>query len=300
MNPSPLYPIAPALLFTVLFFVGMPFYAMRRRQAGYAPHPDIARRRPTFLATPFLMGYLSWLIEPVERALAGGRVSPNAISFLSLACCGAAGVLAGTGYLASAAWTYVLAGVLDVLDGRVARRTGRSSPSGALLDSVLDRWGEFLMIGGLAFAMATPIGIGAVLICLAGSQMVSYTRARAEGLGIRGDGGSMQRAERMVGVILALLIGAIGHATALYDANAVIAMMLFAIGVASGATSIGRLVEGMRALRAGRAQAEPEPEARAEEELTPPPVPAPRGGLATPHSPAPTASPRLGTLQPRE
>jgi CDP-diacylglycerol--glycerol-3-phosphate 3-phosphatidyltransferase len=286
MNPSPLYAIAPGLLFTFLFFAGMPFYALRRRQDDFVPHPDLARRKPSFVATTFMIGYLGWIIDPLERALSTGRVSPNMISYTSLACCAAAGVLAGTGYLATAAWIYVLAGVLDVLDGRVARRTGKTSPAGALLDSVLDRWGEFFMLAGLAFTLHTTLGMLAVLTCIAGSQMVSYTRARSEALGVRGDGGSMQRAERMVGVILALLIGAVGRATELYDAEAVIAMMLFAIGIASAFTSIGRLIDGMRSLR--------QAEASRLEELTPPPAQMP-----TPPPAHATAS-RLGTLQPRE
>ena len=284
MNPgSPLYAIAPGLLFTFLFFAGMPFYALRRRQGDFVPHPELARRRPSFVATTFMIGYLSWIIDPLERALASARISPNLISYTSVMCCLAAGICAATGYLASAAWIYVLAGVLDILDGRIARRTGRTSPAGALLDSVLDRWGEFFVLGGLVFTLHTTMGTLAVLICIAGSQMVSYTRARSEGLGVRGDGGSMQRAERIVGVVLALLIGAVGRATEMYDAEAVIAMMLFAIGVASAYTSIGRLIDGMRALKLA--------ETARVEELTPPPAP-----LPTPQ-PAPS---RLRTLQPRE
>ena len=292
MDPSHIYPVAPGLVLSAAFFVGMPFYAMRRRQPGYAPHPDIVRRRPSFLATHFMMGYLSWLLDPVERALSSQRVSPNTISFIALLCCAVAGGLAGAGFLATAAWIYVLGGVLDVLDGRVARRTQRTSPSGALLDSVLDRWGEFFMLGGLAFQMRSGYGVAAILVCLVGSQMVSYTRARAEALGVRGDSGAMQRAERMVGVSLALLIGSVGTATGAFQAQVVIAMILFAIGLASTVTSVGRLVEGMRSLDA---------EAQSKG-LVPPPAPEPR---KTPAAPvrglaAPPAAQRISSLQPRE
>ena len=90
---------------------------------GRTPKIDgLDRRRYTDLFGPFLTRYILWLIRPIERALLAAKVSPNALTCLSLAFCGVAGVMIANNHLATATWAYALAGVLDILDGRLARR----------------------------------------------------------------------------------------------------------------------------------------------------------------------------------
>ena len=98
---------------------------------------------------PFLAGYLIWLLGPLERRMIG-RVSPNAVTVVSLLMCGATGRSP-----ASAASVRRLAvrfaGILDILDGRLARLGNEPTPAGALLDSVSDRWGELFVFAGYAW-----------------------------------------------------------------------------------------------------------------------------------------------------
>jgi CDP-diacylglycerol--glycerol-3-phosphate 3-phosphatidyltransferase len=105
------------------------------------------------------------------------------------------------------AFWLLISGILDILDGKVARRGGTSSAFGAFFDSTLDRLGEAALFSGIAvyFVITSgqrwPIlGLGVSLLTIAGSFLVSYTRARAEGLGLECSVGIAQRPERIVGL----------------------------------------------------------------------------------------------------
>jgi phosphatidylglycerophosphate synthase len=198
---------------------------------------------------PFLARFLFWLIGPLERLLVG-RVSPNAVTLGSLLLCGITGAAVALGHLPGAVWLYVFAGVLDVLDGRIARQSNQQTPCGALLDSVSDRWGElFVFAGYLWFLQDSPWRV-AVMAAIGGSMMVSYTRARAESLGVTLSGGVMQRAERIALVACGSLIAAWCGADA--DTSALVAPILgvtmLICGVASTATAISRWIIAYREL----------------------------------------------------
>ncbi len=95
----------------------------------------------------------------------------------------------------------LLGGLCDSLDGNLARATGKATRSGALLDSVIDRYSEFVMFLGIAayfITMKNYLIFAVTFFALCGSIMVSYTRARAESLGFESKAGMMQRAERIV------------------------------------------------------------------------------------------------------
>jgi phosphatidylglycerophosphate synthase len=152
-----------------------------------------------------------------------------------------------------AGWLYVAAGVLDVLDGRLARATNQQSKAGAFLDSVTDRWGELLVFAGCAWFLRDMVWLLAALAAMIGSVMVSYTRARGEGLGIRLSGGVMQRCGRMILVATGTLIAAWFHPAVDLGRNgsAVMGTALLLCGVGSIGTAISRWVRGYRLLRAG-------------------------------------------------
>ncbi|MFL5576459.1 MAG: CDP-alcohol phosphatidyltransferase family protein [Gemmatimonadaceae bacterium] len=166
-------------------------------------------------------GYLR-VIEPVAELLVRLRINPNAITTVGTLCSIAGGVIYGSGHIRTAGWFLGLTALFDVLDGTVARRTGRSSTFGAFYDSTLDRVADGAVLGGLAvfylreaihataapaggpglFAAISPVekNVGMVVVCLAGiigTFLVSYTRARAEALGIDAKVGVMQRPERV-------------------------------------------------------------------------------------------------------
>ena len=152
----------------------------------------------------------AYIEEPVARTLARLGVSPNVITLAGLVgACGSAYLL-GAGSLAWGGVVMLAAGVLDLFDGAVARLTGRASKFGALLDSTADRVSEaVVLLGLLVFYMDQPSTLGAVLAfaAMVGSMMVSYVRARAEGLGVHWTGGVMTRPERVAVLGAAAIVG---------------------------------------------------------------------------------------------
>jgi phosphatidylglycerophosphate synthase len=252
--------LAPALIL-VGFFVGMFVVYCLLCWSGRAP--ELGKLKTNDLFGPFLTRYIIWLLQPIERALIASHVSPNIVTGLSLAACASAGVAIAFGHLATAAWLYIAGGVLDLLDGRLARALGRQTQAGALFDSVADRWAELAFFTGFAWYLREGGWLLAVMGAAGGSLMVSYTRARGEGLGLELKVGAMQRAERMVLVSLGTLIAAwfaASPATAQFS-SAAAGIALSICGVLSAWTAIGRWVEGYRALLAR----EPGAERRAEE-----------------------------------
>jgi phosphatidylglycerophosphate synthase len=206
--------------------------------------PDRRGVKHNELFGPFLAGFVGWLISPVERVFVG-RVSPNWITLMSVALCAASGIAVAAGHLPRAVWLYLFAGIFDVLDGRVARKLGKLSASGALFDSVSDRWGEWFVFTGYAWVLHDSPWLLAVMAAVGGSMMVSYTRARAEGLGLSLSSGIMQRAERIVLVASGTLAAAIAGGDLVAP---ILGVTMSACGLAASATALNRWVAAHRAL----------------------------------------------------
>lgn len=147
---------------------------------------------------------------PAARLLAALGLSPNVVSLLGLLIAVGSACLLGTGHLWMGGAVLICSGLFDLLDGALARHTGASSKFGALLDSTLDRVGESaVLVGILVHYVNADSTEGALLCCLAlvGSFTVSYTRARAEGLGIDCAVGIMTRPERVAALAAGLIVG---------------------------------------------------------------------------------------------
>lgn len=198
------YLLAPALVLLAVFVIGFVAFSILSASGRLPPLRGVKHNE---LFGPYLGRFLVWLMIPVERLLVG-RVSANAITAMSLLLCALTGIAAATGHLAGAVWMYTVAGILDVLDGRLARLNGSQTPQGALFDSVSDRWGELFALTGYIWLLKDSPWMFAALGTLGASQMVSYTRARAESLGLDLRGGMMQRAERVVLVAAGTLVAA--------------------------------------------------------------------------------------------
>ena len=166
------------------------------------------------------------IVGPVADLFARSGVHPNILSIAGLLLSLAAGLIYCHGSFFWAAWVVVLAGVCDTLDGRIARQTNKKSDFGAFFDSTLDRYSDMFHFIGLAYYFAggqpfllsshgpespeiSPWTVVAILFAVTGSFMVSYTRARAEGLGIECKAGLMQRPERMTLLVIGSLLGSI-------------------------------------------------------------------------------------------
>jgi phosphatidylglycerophosphate synthase len=154
------------------------------------------------------------------------RVTPNALTATGVTLCAFAAVLVYFAYESDAlywagALLFVVGSLLDILDGALARTSGKGTPFGAFLDSTTDRIGEGLMLGAIALLAARDawlLSVGLAFFALLGSLLVSYTRARAEALGLKGAVGIGSRAERVVVITAGLVLapwGALPYALAL-------------------------------------------------------------------------------------
>ena len=147
-------------------------------------------------------GYLR-VIEPVADFLVRNKVRPNTITAIGTLCTVGAGVFFATGHIRSGGWFLGITALFDVLDGTVARRTGTSSLFGAFYDSTLDRVSDGVLLGGLVIFYATsPVHqstpmLVVTLIGLIATFVTSYTRSRAEALGLDAKVGLLQRPERV-------------------------------------------------------------------------------------------------------
>jgi len=146
------------------------------------------------------------LIGPVARALIRADVAPNTITTLGTLLVIGSGVAFGSGAIRAGGVLLLLSGIFDLLDGQVARQGGKMTTFGAFYDSTLDRVGEGAVFTGLIFYFLTgplpaelkPRAIAAGLLALVASFLVSYTRARAEALGVENRVGIAARAERLL------------------------------------------------------------------------------------------------------
>ena len=150
------------------------------------------------------------VVEPPARLLLALHVHPNAITAAGFAVALGAAYLLADGRLLVGGIVMLAGAALDMFDGAVARMGGKESTFGAMLDSVLDRLSEIAVLFGLlVFYVRGGDDAGAYLAfgALAASLMVSYLRARSEGLGVPGDVGLMGRPERIVVLGAGLLLG---------------------------------------------------------------------------------------------
>lgn len=152
-----------------------------------------------------------FVAHPVARVLIALRVHPNALTLAGFGVAVAAAWLLADGRLLAGGAVMLAGAAMDMLDGSVARLSGKASVFGAFLDSVMDRLGEAVVLFGLAAFYARSSdewGVSLAFGALTASLMVSYMRARAEGLAIgRSDVGLMGRPERVVVLGAALLLG---------------------------------------------------------------------------------------------
>jgi CDP-diacylglycerol--glycerol-3-phosphate 3-phosphatidyltransferase len=185
-------------------------------------------------------GYTSGVRRLATRSmqsLARTRVSPNALTTAGVALCAAAAIVVYFEYRSElpafwiGAFLFVVGSVLDILDGALARSSGKGTPFGAFLDSTTDRISEGFMLGAIALVFSRDgdqLAVAFTFAAVAGSFLVSYTRARAEALGLKGDVGIGSRAERVVVIVTGLVLapwGALPWAIYLLTATAWITVL---------------------------------------------------------------------------
>jgi CDP-diacylglycerol--glycerol-3-phosphate 3-phosphatidyltransferase len=166
------------------------------------------------LQRSYLVGVRRVATRSIE-GLARTRVSPNALTATGVLLCAVASVVVYFEYRSELAafWIgaalFIVGSILDVLDGALARRSNKATPFGAFVDSTTDRMSEAFMLGAIALVFAregNEVALGFTFAAVAGSFLVSYTRARAEALGLKGDVGIGSRAERVFVISAGLIL----------------------------------------------------------------------------------------------
>jgi CDP-diacylglycerol--glycerol-3-phosphate 3-phosphatidyltransferase len=173
-------------------------------------------------------------IEPLADALLAAGMTADRVTVSQVLVSVLCGLLYGAGWIFTAGCVLIASGTLDVLDGAMARKTGPTTSRGAFFDSVVDRYGEGAVFIGLAMFYRESPMLWAVLVAAFGSFMVSYTRARAEALGVACSVGLMQRPERYVllgagsvlGVLFAHLVCQPGRAAGLLSLSVLLVAIL--------------------------------------------------------------------------
>ena len=153
-----------------------------------------------------------WFERPAVSLLVALKFTPSAATAVGLLIAGIAAYFVSQGDFVTGGLLVLVSAVFDLLDGGIARSTGRVSKRGALTDSVSDRVAEVVVLVGLAVHFlsgpdASQTGVLLAFVAVAGSLMVSYVRARAEGLGVKGTAGFLTRPERVIVMVVSLVAG---------------------------------------------------------------------------------------------
>lgn len=175
----------------------MAVYALR----GGREDKDASAKGAQFLmgAGNFLVHWLAWVLRPLDRLALALGLSPDFFNFAGLVLGLISGLAIGSGRLEWGGVLIALGGIADIMDGRVARARGLASDYGKFIDATLDRFVETFALLGFVFHLRRfEHGPLLAAAALAGSLLVSYTRARGESVGVLCKEGLMQRAERLV------------------------------------------------------------------------------------------------------
>ena len=190
------------LLAVVIGFLAI-VYCVRVAMKGRVHFERIDRQGGSRLLAKGAMELGYWMLQPVARLLVWLRISPNQVSWASLAVGFLAGTFLAAGHFGFGALFATISGFLDSLDGMVARASGVASDAGEVLDAAVDRYVEFFFLSGLiVYYRDLPVLQVLSLLALLGSFMVSYSTAKAEAIKVNPPKGSMRRPERAVYLIL--------------------------------------------------------------------------------------------------
>lgn len=213
--------------------------------------PEGARRRPegspTRMLNRFARAAVTKVLTPVARLLLRLGVSPDAVTLVGTAgLCLAALVCYPRGWLLAGTLIITAFVFSDTLDGIMARQSGRSGSWGAYLDSTLDRLGDAAIFSGLVLYAAGPgdnrVLLVLALACLVLGGVVSYAKARAEGLGMTADVGIAERADRLVAALLATGLVGLGAPQVLLTAVLAVLALASAVTVAQRVGEVRRQV----------------------------------------------------------
>lgn len=231
-------------------------YGVRVAVKGRVHFDRIDQQGGSWLLSKGAMEFGYWILQPVVRLLVFLGITPNKVSWASLGLGLLSGACLSVGHFGFAAIFAALSGLLDSVDGMVARVSGVASDAGEVLDAAIDRYVEFFFFAGLIiYYREIPVLQVLALLALLASFMVSYSTAKAEALNIVPPRGSMRRPERAVYLTLGAALSAITIAWLESQREFSIAIgypMAIALGlvaVVGNVSSIDRLWSVAKAIR---------------------------------------------------
>ena len=193
---------------------------------------------------PKLQELYIWAMMPISDFLKSLNMNPNTLTTIGTILTIVGSIFFALSYLRLGGLFIVFGALCDTLDGWIARDSGKKSKFGALYDSVMDRYSEIIMYFGIAVHFVRTDSYWtsvAIFAAVGGSVMVSYVRARAEGLGFEVNIGMMQRTERITYIAVASIIGELPYIDELF-----LMVAIWVIAVLANVTAVQRLVHVYR------------------------------------------------------
>lgn len=244
--------LSPALAVSAWFLVGFAIFSLQAWRHGVPIDAETVKRGDSLLAGAYIRHFFFWLLRPLDRLLYRSGIPANGITTLAVLVGIAAGVATAAGRFALGGWLFIASGVLDTLDGRVARARGEVTAAGGALDSVMDRYADAAILIGLGWYYRDSWILLVVLAALVGSSLVPYVRAKSESLGFPQRDGLMGRAERVlymgVAVALSPVLEALLNPTDPHPRHWLAVAGIGLVAVLSNITAVQRLTGLLNAL----------------------------------------------------
>lgn len=240
-------------LFLFILALGALFFFAIFKRKQYVIQ-EIEDRHVSIVVTKFLRYYWFWIFDPVFKIFLRAKFSPNKMTIISLVFTVIAAIVYASGFIVFGSLLLIVGATCDIIDGKLARALNVVSKRGDFLDSCLDRYSDILIFMAIMFlfrddALSFFI-VGLVLMSSAG---VSYSKAKAESLGIKNDVGMMQRPERILvvsffGIISPLIVYVISKIGFEYNPLIIFKAALLFLAVTTSYSAVLRLVNGYKLL----------------------------------------------------
>ena len=243
--------LLPLVVLNVFMLCTVVVFAFKYKRRPKDEH--LSGRATSKWMGPFFYEYWGWFITPLENLFIKLKLTPNFFTTMGVVLGAGAAMAFATAHFGIGGWLVIIGGSCDMFDGRIARRTGKASRSGAYYDSVMDRFGEAVVYVGLAYYFRSSWVLFVVLGALIGAMLVSYTRAKGDCMGIDCKVGAMQRPERIVylgvGAIFSPPFRQILYPDAQIPVEYLTIAALILIATLTMVTAVYRVVYIMRKLR---------------------------------------------------
>ena len=188
----------PVLLLGAYFVVGLAAYVVRCAIKGVPRDREMEARGGSAMLGVQLRHYFVWMVSPVWRLLLATGVRADTVTLGAALLGGGGSVAVAFGRFALGGCMSLASGILDAMDGRLARFRAQESKAGAAFDSILDRYVDFGLLAGLGWYYRGSVALLPVLLAMLGTFVVPYVRAKGEALRVPVAGGLMQRPERLL------------------------------------------------------------------------------------------------------